>query len=287
MRQRVRIGACLIILAISVLLCATSESRSEETCCGRGFTSSGDTLFQISRGQLYEIVPGRMSVRFEPDAAASSIDSLNSSVTASELVTFGSGLTVLAYPDTLDPLDVLDTYCGSPLVELAELVPVAKWASNPNDTYYSSRQWDMKPSHMDACSAWEISAGDTAVVIAVIDDGILSDHEDLERALWVNWPETEQGGGSDDVDDDGNGYMDDPYGWDFHANSSDVYSVVGDHGTSVAGIADAITNNGTGVAGVAGGWGDGTLGGSSGGCRLMPVLVWPGDPTLPRLVRDP
>jgi len=277
MRGSRHLGALSVMALVLVFASVAGGSRDSETCCGSEFVTSGDTLYQVSRGQRYEIVAGSLSVRFASGARSSAIDSLNATVMASESVTFEPGLTVLEYPDTLDPLDVLEAYCSSPLVDVAELTAKAKWAASPNDTYYSSRQWDMAPTHMDACGAWGICSGDTTAVIGIIDDGILSDHEDLEDALWVNWPETTQGGGSANVDDDGNGWIDDLYGWNFHSNTNDVYSAVGDHGTSVAGVAGAVTNNGTGVAGVAGGWGDGTAAGSDGGCRLMPVMVLPGD----------
>lgn len=104
---------------------------------------------------------------------------------------------------------------------------------------------------MDMDLAWDITtggvtpSGDT-IVICVIDDGINADHEDLKDNLWVNHHEIP----GNDIDDDGNGYVDDFKGWNvLKGGSDDVYSG-GGHGTPVAGIIGARGNNKKGVAGV-------------------------------------
>ena len=57
-------------------------------------------------------------------------------------------------------------------------------------------------------------------------------------------------GKSKTIDDDGNGYTDDVYGWDFHSIPEDNQPDEGEHGTHVAGIVGAISNNNQGIAGV-------------------------------------
>src|ERR1700744_2213534 len=49
------------------------------------------------------------------------------------------------------------------------------------------------------------------VIVAVIDSGIDTLHEDLKGILWTN-PKEIPGNG---IDDDGNGYIDDVHGWNF------------------------------------------------------------------------
>jgi hypothetical protein len=115
-----------------------------------------------------------------------------------------------------------------------------------------------------ADSAWCISTGDTSVVIGIIDTGVQLDHPDLVANIWINSGEDGPDGlgGSkrtNGIDDDVNGKIDDWRGWDF--GGADYNAPVEDnlpvptesnnaHGTHVAGIAAASTNNGIGVAGI-------------------------------------
>ena len=93
-----------------------------------------------------------------------------------------------------------------------------------------------------------------------MDGGIDVTHEDLVDNLWINEGEIPGNG----IDDDGNGYIDDVYGWNFVSNKSEITLDEAGHGTHVAGTVAARNNNGIGVGGVAGG--DGTPGS---GARLM------------------
>ena len=54
----------------------------------------------------------------------------------------------------------------------------------------------------------------TPVIVAILDDGIDTLHEDLQKVLWVN-PSEIPGNG---IDDDNNGYVDDVHGWNFLGN---------------------------------------------------------------------
>jgi hypothetical protein len=83
-------------------------------------------------------------------------------------------------------------------------------------------------------------------IVAVIDDGIYVNHPDLRNNIWINRREVVGNG----VDDDGNGYTDDVYGYDF-VNHTDEMTVLGDHGTHVGGIIGASSSNGMGLVGIA------------------------------------
>ena len=96
--------------------------------------------------------------------------------------------------------------------------------------------------------AWELyDGGSRDVVVALVDTGIDYTHEDLAGRIWTNADEIPDNG----IDDDGNGYVDDVYGWNFYSDTNDVYVGTEDaHGTHGAGTIAANADNGTGIAGI-------------------------------------
>ena len=102
---------------------------------------------------------------------------------------------------------------------------------------------------VDAPEAWDITTGDSTIIVAVIDTGIDAEHPDLLANMWVNEGEI----AGDSIDNDGNGYIDDIHGWDFANDDNSVFDGADYdyHGTHVAGTIGAVSNNGIGVAGVA------------------------------------
>ena len=102
---------------------------------------------------------------------------------------------------------------------------------------------------IDAPEAWAITTGSAAVTVGVIDTGVDYNHPDLAANIWVNPGENCPGCRTDNVDNDGNGYVDDWHGWDFVNNDNDPFDDHG-HGTHVAGTIGAVGDNGRGVAGV-------------------------------------
>ncbi|MEZ5305888.1 MAG: S8 family serine peptidase [Pyrinomonadaceae bacterium] len=112
----------------------------------------------------------------------------------------------------------------------------------PDDTRYSEL-WGMQK--ISAPAAWDVTHGNSDVVVAIIDSGAKYDHPDLEANMWINPNETPGNG----IDDDQNGYVDDVHGYDFRFDDPDPWDEHG-HGTHVAGTVGAVGNNALGVVGV-------------------------------------
>ena len=117
--------------------------------------------------------------------------------------------------------------------------------------------------------AWRLTAGDPSIIVAIFDQGVAYDHNDLENAMWKN---TAEANGKPGVDDDNNGYVDDIYGYNFKEKMGDMtYKSGGDHGTHIAGTIAATNNNGVGISSVAGG------SGKNDGVRIMSCQIYDTD----------
>jgi serine protease len=138
-------------------------------------------------------------------------------------------------------------------IEYAERVPLMTKTLVPNDPMYGpGNQWGL--FKIQAETAWNYSIGSSQIVVAVVDDAVDITHPDLAGVLWVNTDEIPGNG----IDDDGNGYVDDRNGVNVATSTpsqqgspmpgTPVSSF--DHGTHVAGIACAATNNGVGIASI-------------------------------------
>ena len=123
----------------------------------------------------------------------------------------------------------------------------------PNDPQFSSmyglnntgQTGGTIDADIDAPEAWNINTGTGRTIVAVIDTGVDYNHQDLAANMWHNLGETP----GDGIDNDGNGYVDDIYGYDFANNDADPMDDNG-HGTHVSGTIGAVGNNGIGTTGV-------------------------------------
>jgi subtilisin family serine protease len=140
-----------------------------------------------------------------------------------------------------------------PAVKYAEPNYVLKAIGTPDDPDFVSL-WGLNnagqdggttDADIDAVEAWDITTGDTNIVVGVIDTGVDYNHPDLQANMWTN-PNEIAGNG---IDDDGNGVVDDIHGFSAVNNSGDPMDGNG-HGTHVSGTIGAKGNNGVGVVGV-------------------------------------
>lgn len=151
------------------------------------------------------------------------------------------GMTVVKLGPGEDVIGALRAFERDPAVAWAEPNWLRQPLFTPNDPMYGE-QWGLVKARVD--DAWDVTTGDPGTVIAVVDSGIQHDHSDLQGNLWANPTEVDDGD-----DDDGNGLIDDVYGWDFFQDDETPQDLE-DHGTHVAGIAAAIGNNAEGISGV-------------------------------------
>jgi serine protease len=170
--------------------------------------------------------------------------------------------------DGVDVRSAALRFSSDPAVAYAEPIPAHYLDETPDDPLFSE-QWFLEL--IEAEAAWDIHKGEDGaeVVVGIADTGVDWRHEDLVDNIVQNLGEDadgdgaviEESGGSwifdpDDVngvDDDGNGYPDDFVGWNFYNDDEEEDNDPDDpdgHGTHVAGLAAARTDNGVGVSSI-------------------------------------
>lgn len=139
------------------------------------------------------------------------------------------------------------------VMEYAEPNYIHRTVFTPNDANIASQNAHLNPIKVK--EAWDVTQGDTNVVIGIVDSGVKTDHPDLQGNLQKNYADPIDG-----IDNDNNGKIDDYLGWDFGGadynsnplaqdNSPTVTGGNNGHGTHVGGLAAAHTNNLMGVVG--------------------------------------
>jgi thermitase len=150
------------------------------------------------------------------------------------LSSYPNGPSDVALGEGVSPSVAIAALAGKPFVRYAQpdaIIHVDSFI--PNDPQFSS-QWGLSnPNGVDigAPAAWSVTTGSPGVVVAVVDSGVDTSNPDLATQLWTD-PKTGL------------------HGWNFINNNGNIQDQDG-HGTHVAGIIAAATNNGYGVAGVA------------------------------------
>ena len=143
---------------------------------------------------------------------------------------------------------VLEELSGVLAVQYNHTLKRRSGSLDPNDPLFSE-QWYL--DRIGATALWEQTTGgltpcgDT-IVVAVFDFGLDEVHEDLSQQIWYNHQEI----ANNDFDDDGNGYVDDFAGLNLDTGDDQHQIDTEYHGTAVASVIGAVTNNEKGIAGV-------------------------------------
>ncbi|MBR6018566.1 MAG: S8 family serine peptidase [Paludibacteraceae bacterium] len=143
----------------------------------------------------------------------------------------------------------------------------------PNDEHWND-MWHLNAINVP--QAWVFTTGSPSIKVAVLDSGTDWEHPDLGKGsdLYQNvfcnaqendWASPNNPNSGNHIDDDLNSFVDDYKGWNFDLNSNDSRGSFY-HGTFVAGIIGAKTNNDLGISGIAGGW-------NSRGVSIIPYCV--------------
>ncbi len=164
------------------------------------------------------------------------------------LVTFSNPLDLDGLPAAIEALK-----SETGVVALAEPDYIAHAIATPNDPSFTQlyglhntgQTGGVADADINAPEAWAITTGSRTVRVGVIDTGIDHTHPDLAANMWTNPGEI----AGNNIDDDGNGYVDDVRGWDF-VNDDNNPMDDNRHGTHVAGTIGGVGGNSLGVVGV-------------------------------------
>ena len=257
--------SAIAVAALSAAFLTSCEKESFDENEPLSLTEESQAVASY-RGQEY--VANEVLVKFKAgtpqDARTAALARISGKVKEHVLTktmeSFGDREGFLVVNTPMAALDAISKMKGGAEIEYAEPNYIYQHQATSNDPYYTNGSlWGMygdlsmetKTKNQygsQAAEAWAVGhTGFSSVVVGIIDEGVIYNHEDLAVNMWKNPIEVADNG----IDEDENGYIDDVYGWDFDGNDNSTYDGThDDHGTHVAGTIGAVGGNGKGVAGV-------------------------------------
>jgi len=209
--------------------------------------------------QAAEYRPGEVLVQFRDPGRSTALAAYQSRPGMRRQQALRNGrLLQLRLPDDLSVAQAVTELSEDPEVLFVEPNYILRSQSMPDDPYFDL-QWGLYNNgqvvagyvgtpgkDIDAPSAWDLSGEGEEIVVAVVDTGCTLNHPDLEQRIWINQHEI----ADNFIDDDHNGFVDDHLGWDLVDDDNAPWDPSG-HGTHVAGIIAAQSDNALGVSGAA------------------------------------
>lgn len=267
---------CITVMLSNAFLFSQTVSVDDYT-----FVRQQGKWYKIYQGKLFEVSTRTIAIKLRTGVSARDIEPFHRANNITRWRQNRFGCLYLSLPDGVDAVEYVLRYRNNHLVEWAEVSTYGRFLGMPNDPNFGS-QWYLQRIEMPR--AWNIHTGNASVIVGILDSGTDWTHPDIGptvihyyQNIWLNpgedaWADPTDPATGNQLDDDCNGnpcnpsgpphtYIDDWKGWLYSGiptyESNDSRGVPGQrnpHGTQVAGIVAAKTNNSTGIAGVAGGW---------------------------------
>jgi subtilisin family serine protease len=251
----------IVVLITTILAsCAKEIKVSNDTQPDQLVSTTANKVSETAASDHY--MPNEILVKFKPgvsdEVKSKAFERIGASISERILTKamreFNDNEGIYLVHTPLAALDAISKIKGLE-IEYAEPNFIYQHDVTSNDMYFTNGSlWGMygdatTPANQygsQAAEAWAVGhTGSSGVYVGVIDEGAMYFHEDLGN---FGNPGEIAGNG---IDDDGNGFVDDHYGWDFDKNDNTTYDgTQDDHGTHVSGTIGAAGGNGKGVAGI-------------------------------------
>lgn len=261
------------------MLSNVSTAQETKIINGSQFIQTDSGWYQIYSNSQFLVDKSVITVKWKSTTTAVARAAFNTSQNAIMIEENILGFVDLKINNTTNILDVVNNYINSGLVDIAEPNTYGTLESLQTNDLFFNNQWYLNDSNdydINATEAWAITTGDSSIIVGIMDSGIDWLHEDLGMGtdgyqnIWLNqgedaWTDPNDPKTGNEIDDDGNGFVDDWKGWNFKYDTNYTRDPYG-HGSMVGGIVSAKSNNLKGISGIAGGSG-------SPGVKLLPITI--------------